>query len=116
MSTQVLRQAIVCKGHNVSAKRIADQSYVIRMPFLQVGLHHVGKVIRRLAWSFLAPEISQAVPSNDRHALLLQVLRDGLVQITPSAIAGNNYRHQVRRMPDSKYGQGQFGYVTEMLV
>lgn len=73
---------------------------MVDMPTLLIGRNHPIQVRPDLLRRATGPEVAQAVPAHHRHALLLQLRGNALIQFAPAAVAGQHDHHAVaaRRM------------------
>jgi len=92
------RQARVHERQNVGAERIADQRYPPGMPSGCVGFDDRRQIACRLLRRLIAPEVTQAVPADDRDARALHVFCNHFVEVAPAAVAGQNDCQQRRRL------------------
>ena len=88
------RQVVIGEGKNIRAEGIADQRDLGCAPSRHIGVDDGAEVASSLFGRLLAPEVAQAVPADDGNALRPQLLADGLVEIAPTAIAGEDDRQQ----------------------
>ena len=90
----IRRQAVDEKRESISPERIADQDDLADIPALRVVVDDAGEIGRGLVWRTSLPVVAQAAPADAWNASPCQSFSDGLVQVCPSAITGQNDRHR----------------------
>jgi len=102
----LLRQPVIGERKDPGAKRVPDQRNLRYSPTGRVSFNHHTEVIGDLLWRLTAPEVVETVPADYRHAIGAEFLRDGFVDITPTAVARENDR---QNMPVRNRGSSTSG-------